>query len=216
VIEVTVTAPDSTSVKWMGRQATKRFDGGSRMLTVLLGPESVRGFAILVHERDDGGDDVWMYLPPVRRVRKMVYLGGAQSFLGTDFSYGDFGFFATDDRVLAIGGKAQRGGVAATALQEKSENGGPYSKVVTWVADETRLPIERQYFDAAGELWKTAFFGVVEVIGGHPTALRVRMENRQEGGSSEIAMSDVRYDVPLADDLFDATKLAEAADRMPR
>ena len=73
-----------------------------------------------------------------------------------------------------------------------------------------------EYFDAAGELWKTEFFREVQKIQGHPTATHIRMENKQEGGSSELHISDVRYDVELADALFDSTALAEAVDQIPR
>ncbi len=215
-IEVTVTAPDNTAVKWVGRQATKRFADGNRSITVLLGPEGVRGFAILVHERKDAGDDVWMYIPPVRRVRKLEYLGGVRTFLGTDFSYDDFGFFSLEGRTFSKVDQGQRNKVAATAIQEKTTQPGLYSRVVTWVADETHLPVEREYFDSAGELWKTEFFEEVQKIQGHPTTTHIRMENKQEGGSSELRVSDVRYDVELPDALFDSTTLAEAVDEIPR
>ena len=85
-----------------------------------------------------------------------------------------------------------------------------YSRVVTWVDKTTLLPLQRDYYDVSGTLWKTETFEVA-TIDGVPTPIRIVMKNLQEKTSTEQQISNVRYDVSLPDDIFDPMKLPIAA-----
>jgi hypothetical protein len=86
-----------------------------------------------------------------------------------------------------------------------------YSRIVSWVAKDTMLPVRRDYYDVANELWKTQLYQDVTVIDGVPTVLRLRMEDKLQNTSSELRVSEVRYDTAISDELFDPLKLPEAS-----
>jgi hypothetical protein len=86
-----------------------------------------------------------------------------------------------------------------------------YSRVVTWVAADSLLPLQRDYYDVAGALWKTELFEQVSVIDGVPTPLRIRMNDVQAGTSTEINVSEVRYGVDIPDAVFDPEHLPQVA-----
>jgi hypothetical protein len=75
----------------------------------------------------------------------------------------------------------------------------------------TLLPVQRDYYDPAGTLWKTETFEV-ETIDGAPTPIRIVMTDLQGKTSTEQRISNVSYDVNIPDELFDPVRLRVAAD----
>ena len=85
-----------------------------------------------------------------------------------------------------------------------------YSRVLTWVSKDSKLPLQRDYYDVAGKLWKTETFEE-EKIDGVPTAIRIQMKDVQGKSTTELRVTDVRYNVDVPDALFDPLKLSTAA-----
>jgi outer membrane lipoprotein-sorting protein len=205
-------AADGFTTEWTARQARKRLPDGNRILTVILEPDDLKGVGLLIREQHDHPDEQWMYLPAIHRVRKMVPVGAYESFLGTDFTLADLGFVNLRDRKFSLLGEEPVAGTPAYKVQEALL--GPhfyYSRIVSWVAKDSMLPLERDYYDAANQLWKTELYQDTSVIDGVPTELRIRMEDKFQGTSTELRVSNVRYDATIPDELFDPQKLPEAS-----
>jgi hypothetical protein len=60
-----------------------------KRLIRFLTPGDVKGTATLLVEHSAGDDDIWIYLPALHKVRRLVANNKKDSFVGTDFSYGD-------------------------------------------------------------------------------------------------------------------------------
>jgi outer membrane lipoprotein-sorting protein len=99
--------------------------------------------------------------------------------------------------------------VRAYKIEEVPQDQGYYSRILTWVTADSLLPLQREYYDRAGQLWKTEVFEQVTVIDGVPTPLRIRMHDRQQGTTTELQMSKVRFDVDLPNTLFQPQQLRE-------
>lgn len=213
-IEIVVRGPDGAEVSWSARQARRALQGGQGIITALLVPESVRGFAWLAKRDADGIEKIWMYMPPVRRVREMVGVDRFQSFLGSDFSLGDLALFETAERQYEHVGDEKIDSVLAHKVVERLQEPTPYARIETWVSIDRHFPIVRKYYDRGGELWKVATFSEVTVIDGVPTVLRATIKDVQAGGESELRVSEVQYDAEVAEKLFDPSALASAAAAM--
>jgi len=209
--EVLITAPEGGKTSWLARQARKQLPDGKRMLTVLLDPADVRGTAVLVHERPGEQEIQWAYLPALRRVRKLVDRTAFESVLGTDVTYSDMGFFDLTDRAFEFLGEEKHQGQRAYKLQEVPKDKWLFSRVVSFVDPATMLPVRREYYDLVGELWKVAVRDRSTVVDGVPTPLHFRMEDKQAGGSTDVQVTEVRYQVTLPDELFQPGQLPEAA-----
>ena len=200
--------------KFIAGQARKQLPDGKRMTTVLLQPADVRGMAFLVSEPKDAKKPtmMWIYVPFIRRVRQVLGIDAYEHFLGTDFSYADLGFVRQDLSYQLLGSE-QHAGVKADKINEKfPPNQYYYSHLVMWVAQSNMLPLQRNYYDPAGALWKTELFDSVSVIDGSPTVLHVQMKDVQANTSTDLNVSKVQYDVALPDSLFDPTYLPKLAD----
>src|SRR5206468_9786935 len=61
----------------------------NRRMVRFLSPPDVKGTVTLLVEHSDTDDDIWIYLPALKKVRRLVASNKKDSFVGTDFSYGD-------------------------------------------------------------------------------------------------------------------------------
>jgi outer membrane lipoprotein-sorting protein len=205
-----VTSTGGATVQWSARQARKKLKDGKRMLTVLLAPADVKGFALLIWERRDKDDDAqWLYMPFLRRVREILPVATFESFMGTDFTTSDLGFINLRHRKFSLLGEEKLGKEQTYKVQEVLDDPRYYSRIVTWVAADSMLPMRREYYDVANTLWKTELFEDVKSISGVPAPLRIRMQDNQTGTSTEIRESNVRYDAKIPDSLFDPQRLPE-------
>ena len=202
--------------KFVVRQARKKMADGKHMTSVLMEPTDLRGLAIMVFEPKDQSKPtlMWTYLPFVRRVRKIVAVDNYEHFLGTDFTYADLGFsFMRSHTSYRLDGVESHNGSKAYKVEEKFPGGQFfYSRIVTWIARDTMLPLERDYYDPAGQLWKKETFDSVAAISGMPTVMHVRMTDLDANTSSDLNVSSVQYDVDLPDTLFDPDHLPRLTD----
>jgi len=85
-----------------------------------------------------------------------------------------------------------------------------YSKVVSYVLTDTILPVERDFYDRAGRLFKTERC-TVDTANGAPTITKIVMNNVNSGGSSELDVTKVITNKQPPADLFDPQHLREVA-----
>jgi hypothetical protein len=211
--KIEVDVPDNPPITWTGRQMRKSVGGERRILTVFTAPPSVAGFAILNTEQSRQNDTQWIYVPPVRRVRKLVHEGRYENFLGTDFSVGDFGFLSVDPAAMKVLGKQSKDGRDTWAIEETFGPGAAYSRVLTWITTDGSIPVRREYYDPGGALWKIETRQNIVNIDGTATPLVVAANDVQQGSKSTMTFDGVRYDVQLDDGLFEPARLGSAEER---
>jgi hypothetical protein len=197
-------------VRWTAGMARKQLSDGPRTLIVLLEPEGLQNNALLIGHRGDGEATLWISAPALPRVRGITPVDAYERFLRTDFTYSDLGFVPRRSTYRFFG-EEQLAGVRAYKLEEVPRDQWYYSRILTWVATDSLLPLRREYYDLAGQLWKTEVFEQVTVIDGVPTPLQIRMQDLQQGTTTELQLREVRFDVDLPDTLFQPQRLHEVA-----
>jgi hypothetical protein len=208
-IELTISGQDGGTTQWSLAQARKVIDGQARILNVLLAPASSRGIASLMVDGNPAETLLWV--PSVRRVRTLFPRDGYESFLGSDFTYFDLGFVRRQDKYTYLGDE-QRAGRPTWRIQQVPTSSWYYSKVVSWIDKERLLPVERDFYSPAGDLWKVETFDNVVTIDGQPAALRITMEDKQTGGKSVMTVSNLRFGVEVPDSIFERRGLPQAAE----
>src|SRR5215510_8644048 len=105
VVKMTVMDEKKQSRERDITMATKLYDGGKteRRIYRFVSPADVQGTGVLVFDYEDKADDVWIYLPALRKTRRIVSSQRTQSFMGSEFSYGDLNIPALDDFNYALG-----------------------------------------------------------------------------------------------------------------
>jgi outer membrane lipoprotein-sorting protein len=204
---------EGETVKFVSGQARKQFPDGKRMVVVLLQPTDLKGNNYLVLEPTDNSkpSSVWAWVPFARRLRNFAPVDAYEHYMGSDFTFADLGFVRLHPDYKLLG-EETHGGKQTYKLEETvPKERAYYSRVVTWVDKATLLPVQRDYYDPAGTLWKTETFEIT-VTDGVPTPTRIEMKDLREKTSSVQEIDNVSYEVDLPDALFDPMKLSIAAD----
>jgi len=199
-------------VEWTARQARKTLPTGKQMLTVMMSPKDVQGIALLVSERKHEAHDAqWFYIPAIRRIRKILPVMANEDFMGTDFTFANLGLVNLRDRAFVFLGEGKVGDTDCYKVQETPKHQFRYARIVDWVAEDTMLPLRREYYDLANQLWRTEEVKDWSVIDGTPTILKLLISDDQVGTSTTMTTSDVQYDVPVPNELFDWERLRVVA-----
>lgn len=207
---ITVREGSQITSKFIARNAYKKFPDGMRTLLVILEPDAIKGSANLFLTRPDKTTAQWVYSPVIRRVRSLSGLTAYDSFHGTDFTYADLGIKDPGGTSRLLGEEVLEN-MKAYKIETIPEERWYYSRIVSWIAADTFLPLKRDYYDSGDRHWKTKFFEHVVTIDNIPKPLRVRMLDLQRNHSTEVTISDVCYDVEyLPKETFDPENLPNA------
>lgn len=209
-IVLTISGIDNETTKWTAVQARKPVQDEPHTLTVVIAPSDSRGIASLIHPgRKPGVDELALWIPMVRRVRELAPLGAFEPFLQSDFTYSDLGLVSIGGSHKLLGTE-KKNGKDAYKVETVPGLNWYYSKIVTWVDKKSMMPVERDYFDPAGELWKVETIDSVSVIDGAPTALAVTMKDVQTKTQTVLTVTNVKFDVELPDSLFEPGNLPKS------
>jgi len=185
-------------------------DGVDYMRTVrFLSPADIKGTATLLLEHSGRDDDLWIYLPALKKVRRLSAANKRDSFVGTELSYGDvIGHKPEewDHRRLA---DAELGGTMCYVIESlpktdtvKSNSG--YSKRLSWIRKDNFVPTRVDYWDLRGALLKRISAGDIRPVGsaGKWQAMRSDAVNLQTGYKTEITFDEFKADQGLGNEYF--------------
>ena len=210
-VTIAISGINNTEVLWVAHQARAQLPDGKRTLLVIAQPHDLKGNALLVWERPDQPNTMWWYPPALGRVRQILPVEVYQRFYDTDLTYADLGYVDRQGKYRLLG-EEMHNGVRAYQVELVPAQQVLYTRIVTWVAVDTLLPIEREYYDVAGRLWKRMTFDQVKTIEGILTPLHIRMHDVQQNSTTEVRFSDVRYGVQLPDTIFDPLQLPQTVE----
>ena len=188
-------------MKWDADEARGSQHGENWVLLVVVGPPDAKGIAMLARQKPGQDAIAWSYLPLIRRVRELAPVETFEPFLGTEYTYSDLGFFDASGKYQLVG-EEEHGGAKTYKVEGLPRNDYYDSKIVTWINQTNYLPVERDYYDKAGRLWKVGLFQDVKDVDGVATVTKFYMEDKQANTSTEIKLVSVQYDTKLAPDVF--------------
>ena len=127
-------------------------NGLTRQVTTFLYPDETKGTKFLVVENDTRDDDMHIFIPALKRIRTISSSQRNQSYMGTDFSYGDLEALDPKTGQHAVTGSETIDGqdcyVVTSRLDPKTGQG--YSKIINWYRKDEYIPIRTEYFDKDG------------------------------------------------------------------
>jgi hypothetical protein len=199
-----------TIVKSSGNERVFIYDSysknkGEKNLLRYIEPKRTNGQAILM---TNYADDIWMYFPRTKRIRKLATNSKSQKMEGSDFSYEDTGAsdaFIEDFSSKNLGSEKKEGYDCYKIEMLKKEGiESGYSRLIMWVIKDSFIPIAIDYYDAENPelLLKTLIQYDIKNIDGIPTATKMIMYNKLEDSQTSIEMLEIKYDIELDDSLF--------------
>ena len=180
-------------------------NSGEKNLLRYIEPKRAQGQAILMLNY---ADDIWMYFPRTKRIRKLATNSKSQKMEGSDFSYEDTGAsdaFIEDFSSKKLGTEKKEGYDCYKIEMLKKEGiESGYSRLIMWIIKDSFIPITIDYYDVENPelLLKTLIQYDIKNIDGIPTATKMIMYNKLEDSQTSIEMLEIKYDIELDDSLF--------------
>jgi outer membrane lipoprotein-sorting protein len=175
-----------------------------------LSPPDVKGTVTLLVEHSDKEDDIWVFLPALKKVRRLVASNKKDSFVGTDFSYGDvIGYKVSEweQRLLpeeAVDGKPCYV-IESTPKDETVKTNSGYSKRKSWIRKDNFVTVQGELWDPSGRPVKTfAASDLKEVDPSHGKwqPMRLEMANTQTGHKTVIRFENFKAGQGIKDEFF--------------
>ena len=188
----------------------KDYGDTEKVLMFFNSPRDVAGTGYLSFSYDDESkdDDIWLYLPAMKRVRRITGSGKNDSFMGTDFTYEDMGSRSLSKDDFSLRGEEAVDGEPCWVVEARPKDSrDPWGRRVIRVRKDANIFAAVDYYDRQDRLLKTLRMSGLHQVDGIWTAQRMEMTNVQDRHSTVIEMSEIRFNMPLDDNLFAVTAL---------
>jgi outer membrane lipoprotein-sorting protein len=207
VIDLTMILVNKNGTKRERSIQSKRRDygnGEAKSVAYFLSPADVKGTAFLVWEHKDQANDIFIYMPSLKKVRRIATDQKNQSFMGSDFSYGDMAMEDVDDADHELTREEQVEGKACWVITSipKPQADSEYGKVVTWVTQGDYIPQKMELYDKKGALYKVMDVLRAGPVGKEVFPLHFTMEDVQKNHKTEITLDKVVLDQAIPDSEF--------------
>ncbi len=186
---------------------------GDKSLLIFYTPPDVRGTALLTFSHKIGDDDQWLYLPALKRVKRITARNKSGSFMGSEFSYEDISgkqlekYTYTYLRDEALDGHDC---TVSDYYPVDVKNSG-YSRQTVWRDKEEYRIRKVECYDRKNSHLKTlTFHKYQQYLGRYWRAREVYMVNRQNGKSTRLVYSNYRFQTGLTEKDFNKNSLKRA------
>jgi hypothetical protein len=181
---------------------------GDRSLVVFDQPGDVAGTALLSFSHRVGSDDQWLYLPALRRVKRIASNNKAGPFMGSEFAYEDVTSQEVEKYDYSLLGTEALDGKPAFVVERLpvDPNSG-YKRQVAWYDSAEYRVLKVDYYDRRGGLLKTLTAHDWAQHGRFWRPGRMEMVNHQTGKSTVLLWSNYELGVALDTRDFDQAAL---------
>ena len=191
----------------------RRYYGDEKRTVIFyLEPSNIRDTAFLTWDYPDAArdDDQWLYLPAMRKVRRISASDRGDYFLGTDLTYEDIKLetrIGMDDYTRRTLGVGEVDGhrcwlLESVPVDEETARELGYGRVEQCVDGEIWMVRRSRFWDVKGAPLKTSHFRDIRQVQGIWTQHRIEVENHKTGHSTLFVFADVDYRQEVGDDLF--------------
>ena len=175
-----------------------------KLIMVFHKPASVKDTRFLVVENEGRDDDKWIYLPALKKVRRIDSSEGGNSFMGTDMTYDDMETRKVEEDSHKLLKEETTGSYSCYVIEAVSidPDNSQYSKRISWIDKNTWVPVKMELYDKKGNLEKVMTADRIEQVQNYWTIINTKMENVQTGHSTVLSMKKLVYDEKLKPELF--------------
>jgi outer membrane lipoprotein-sorting protein len=187
----------------------ERDNEGDLSVAVFDSPKDVKGTAFLNHSNIKDADDQWLYLPEIRRTKRIASNNKSGSFMGSEYAYEDFSSFEIEK-------------YSYKRLSDESINGqdcyvlelvplydySGYTRTIRWFEKETLRALKVDFYDRKNSLFKTLMLEDYKTYKDkYWRAHRSIMTNHVSGMKTYLLVDKYDFEVGLDRDYFEKHNL---------
>ena len=211
-INLSITEKNGASRNRTISMTTKSFSGGlEKRMIKFLEPADVRGTAMLVVDNKNSSDEMWIYLPALKRTRRIVSSEKGKSFMSSEFTNADMSSPTLSDfvnRQVAESGKDNMWIIESIPVNEDKEDEYGYSRKISYIDMDNYQVQKMEFYNFDNELYKTIEIKSVHQMPEGKYMIRDMIAcNHVTDRQSEIVFRNITEQVKVDDTFFTVQNL---------
>ena len=198
---------------WKNYRGQEGFDSKTLLITEF--PPDSRGISFLIwdYAQQNKLDDLWLYLPALRMVRRISVRDQNDAFLGSDLTFGDMGQRRIDEDEHRLIKEERYQGVPTYVIESApKEKESLYSKKISWISKENSTVLKIDYYDRNDKLLKRQIIEW-QTLDKFSVWKKTEVTNVQNGHRTLFEVSDLKVNAGLRDDDFNERALKAGSRR---
>ncbi len=201
-----------TSTRTMKITTLEVVGDGDKSLITFDNPRDVKGTAFLSHTHSLTPDDQWLYLPALKRVKRISSSNKSGPFVGSEYAYEDLASQEVEkykykwlrDEIVD-----ERDNFVVERFPQYEHSG--YTRQIVWLDKEMYQPNKLEFYDRKNAQLKTLhFLEYKKYLDQYWRPNRMEMTNHQTGKSTALIWTDYQFKNGLTDRNFDKNTLKRA------
>lgn len=189
------------------QQYTKQYPTMEKKIMFFISPADVRNTSFMTWSYHETGkeDDQWIFLPALKKIRRISSDSKSDYFMGSDFTYDDLGdrHPAKDDHKI-LSTEILNGEECYVIESSPKEKNYMYSKTITWVIKDKWIGLQKKFYNEEGEYQKILNIKKYAQIDGFWIITESVMRNILKEHTTMMMLSDLKINTSLKDQIFNA------------
>ncbi len=200
------------SVREIRSRTLEVTDDGDKSMTIFDKPRDVKGTALLSFTHKTGPDDQWLYLPALKRVKRIASDNKSGPFMGSEFAYEDIASQEVDKYTYKFLRDDTLDGLDVFVFERYPvDKKSGYTRQILWMDTKNYKARKIEYYDRKNSLLTTLVFTDYNLyLDKYYRAHDMYMMNHQKGKSTRLLQTNFNFDVELTDRDFDKNSLKRA------
>lgn len=202
-----------TSERKMRLKSFEVQDDGDKGLTIFDEPKDVSGTAFLSFSHNTKPDDQWLYLPALKRVKRISSRNKSGPFMGSEFAYEDMGSFEPEKYEFTYlrDEPCAQDMTCHVVESDPVDKFSGYTRQISWIDTEHMRAVKTEYYDRKNTLLKTLELSEWKLYKDKFwRAHKLDMQNHQNGKSTTIITHGIEFDTGLSESDFSQASLKRA------
>ncbi len=198
-----------TSERLLTTKTFELTEDGDKSLIVFNSPRDVKGTATLTFTHKKGSDDQWLFLPSIKRVKRISSNNKSGPFVGSEFAYEDLS--SQEVEKYAYKFVEEKGSLLVVEQDPVDPKSGYTRRLVTYNKDKGYRIEKVEFYDRKNSLLKTLIYSDYNVYKGKFwRAGTFNMVNHQTNKETKLEFSDYNFEINLTEDDFSQVALKRA------
>lgn len=185
---------------------------GDKTMIIFDQPRDVEGTALLTFSHKTEPDDQWLFLPALKRVKRISSRNKSGPFMGSEFAYEDLASQEVEKYTYRyLKDDALHGQAMFLVERDPVDENSGYKRQLVWIDQAEYRPFQIEFYDRKDSLLKTLEFrSYVQYLDRYWRAREMYMENHQTGKSTLLTWENYQFRVDLNDSDFTKNSLKRA------
>ena len=186
------------------KQFTKDLGDVEKSIMFFLSPADVKNTSFMNWTYDsDQGDDQWIYLPALKKTKRISSDSKSDYFMGSDFTYDDLGDRKLEDDTHQLLREETLDGIDCYVVESVSKDEDyMYSRTMVWVNKSNFIGVKKEFYDEDEDLLKILSIKEVKEISGIWVITNSEMKNLQKSHRTTMVLSNIQINTGISESYF--------------